>query len=59
VDEQPDVGQDGYDAGAKILKTFFDEELKKFLVPELNEVGRRIIECCLDNGTVKDYEALL
>jgi len=59
VDEQPDVGQDGYDAGAKILKTFFDEELKKFLVPELNKVGRRIIECCLDNGTVKDYEALL
>jgi hypothetical protein len=59
VDEQPDVGIDGYNAGAKILKGFFDAELKKFLVPELSSVGRRIIECCLDNGTVKDYEALL
>jgi hypothetical protein len=59
VEEQPDVGLDGYDAGAKILKSFFDKELQKFMVPELSGTGRKIIECCLDNGSVKDYESLL
>ena len=59
VDEQPDVGADGYDAGAKILQGFFHKELEKFLQPELLDVGRKIIECCMDGGSVTDYEALL
>ena len=37
----------------------FKEELKKFLVPDLIPKGRQIIECCLDNGTVQDYDRLI
>lgn len=56
VDTQPEVGEDGYDQGANILKGFFADNLSQFLKPELNALGRQIIECCLDNGSVSDYE---
>ncbi|MDR2578516.1 MAG: DUF4914 family protein [Chitinispirillales bacterium] len=59
VDEQPEVGPEGYDAGAKYLKEFFERELQKFKHPELADVGSKIIQCCLDGGSVTDYEALL
>ncbi|MDR0305783.1 MAG: DUF4914 family protein [Chitinispirillales bacterium] len=59
VDEQPDVGKKGYDAGAKILMDFFHSELQKFMKPDLDPLGRKIIECCLNNGSVEDYEKLL
>ena len=59
VNTQPEVGDDGYDQGAAILKNFFDKHLKVFLQPDLNDLGRRIIECCFDNGSVQDYEGLL
>jgi len=59
VEEQPDVGTEGYDAGAKILHEFFVRELQKFRLPELSGVGKKIIDCCLANGTVEDYEKLL
>jgi len=56
---QPEVGEDGYEKGAKILVDFFKEELKKFLTPDLHPLGRKIIECCLDGGTIEDYQALV
>jgi hypothetical protein len=59
VEEQHDVGTAGYDAGAKILHEFFVRELQKFRLPELSNVGKKIIDCCLEGGTVEDYEALL
>jgi hypothetical protein len=59
VDEQPEVGISGYDKGSEILTSFFKKELEKFLVPDLVPKGRQIIECCLDNGTVHDYERLI
>ena len=31
----------------------------KFLQPELDDLGRQIIECCMDGGNVEDYEAFL
>ncbi|HDY75667.1 MAG TPA: DUF4914 family protein [Candidatus Marinimicrobia bacterium] len=55
VDTQPEVGKDGYDQGANIIKEFFAENLSGFLNPELTASGRQIIECCLDNGNVEDY----
>ncbi len=55
VDTQPEVGQEAYDKGAKILNDFFRSNLSQFMKPELNKVGRKIIECCLDNGNVNDY----
>ena len=27
--------------------------------PELDALGKRIIDCCLEGGTVADYEAFL
>jgi hypothetical protein len=56
---QLEVGNDGYDAGAKILTEFFKKELEKFLTPELNPLGRKIIECCMDNGSIDDYTNLI
>ncbi|MGF1678452.1 MAG: DUF4914 family protein [Candidatus Methylacidiphilales bacterium] len=59
VDLQPEVGVEAYDAGAAILSNFFHHELSQFLVPDLLPEGRRIIECCMSNGSVEDYDALL
>ena len=59
VEEQPDVGTAGYDAGAKILIDFFHSELQQYLKPDLDPLGRRIIDCCLANGTARDYEDLM
>jgi hypothetical protein len=59
VNEQPEVGNDGYDQGAAILRDFFHKQLLEFLEEDLLSVGRAIIQCCLDDGDVTDYEALL
>jgi hypothetical protein len=59
VDTQPEVGPEAYDAGAKILETFFHKQLRQFLEPDLSPLGREIIECCLAGGTVADYVKLL
>jgi len=59
VEYQEEVGEEAYDKGAKILYDFFNKTLKQFHNNELSETGRLIIECCLDNGAVTDYEQLL
>ena len=56
---QHEVGNEGYDAGAKILTSFFKKELKKYMVAGLDPVGKQIIECCMDDGTLQDYMNLL
>lgn len=55
---QSKLGEKGYDAGAKILVDFFKEEIQQFLTDELDPLGRQIIECCLNDGTLEDYLAL-
>jgi len=59
VNTQPEVGDEGYDKGAEILAGFFHNYLRNFLAPDLSDTGRKIIECCLDNGSLDDYEAML
>lgn len=59
VQTQPEVGDVGYDEGAKELTAFFHEQFQKFLDPDLLPLGKRIIDCCLSNGTADDYAALL
>lgn len=59
VDQQPEVGPAAYDRGAEILHEFFQSELEQFLVPDLLPEGRKIIECCINGGTLEDYEAVL
>lgn len=60
VHEQPEVGTDGYDAGAGILTEFFLRELAQYAdEAELRPLGKRIIECCRDGGSADDYAGLL
>ena len=59
VEKQPEVGLEGYDAGAQILTDFFHKELVQYLDDDLDPLGRKIIECCMANGSVEDYMALL
>ncbi len=56
---QPEIGNSGYDEGAKILTNFFKKELEKFLIPELNPLGREIIKCCINDGKLEEYIELI
>ncbi|MBK9575872.1 MAG: DUF4914 family protein [Fibrobacterota bacterium] len=56
---QPEVGEETYDKGAEILLAFFRKELPQFNVAELNPLGKKIIQCCLDNGSHEDYANLM
>ncbi len=58
VDTQDLVGTDGYDAGAKILTDFFRKELAKFDTPELEPLGKQIIDCFMNGGKLEDFEAI-
>ncbi len=55
VQLQREIGTDGYDRGSKQLYDFFAKELKKILHPDLDQLGKDIITCCLDDGEVGDY----
>jgi hypothetical protein len=59
IERQPEVGVDGYDEGAEMLKAFFKQQLKKFIEPDLAPEGRKIIECCMEDGSLDDYESLM
>ena len=52
---QSKLGEEGYDKGAKIITDFFKEELKQFLVPELDPLGREIIELCMNDAPLEAY----
>ncbi|MBS9460883.1 DUF4914 family protein [Flagellimonas sp. 389] len=58
VEYQEEVGKEAYDQGAKILYDFFIQTLAQFQDDTLNPLGKHIIECCLDNGSVEDYERI-
>jgi hypothetical protein len=53
------VGEEAFAAGAKILSDFFKRELAAFDTPELDPLGKQIIDCCLADGTVEDYINLI
>jgi hypothetical protein len=59
VESQPEVGQDAYDCGADILYNFFHDVLRQYDQQDLTGLGRKIIQCCLDRGSVDDYKALI
>lgn len=58
-ERQQEVGTEGYDAGAKILVDFFKKEVEKFNTPELNPLGKQIIECLLRDAPLQDYIDLI
>jgi len=59
VESQPEVGEEAYDAGAEMLYDFFKKCLADFDAPDLNPLGKQIIDCCMALGTVSDYENLI
>jgi hypothetical protein len=42
-----------------VLYAFFHKQLNKFLEADLLPLGRQIIQCCLDRGSVPDLERLM
>jgi hypothetical protein len=60
VNTQEEVGNEAYDAGAKILKDFFKKELAVYLQEkDLHPTGRRIIESCMNDASVEAYERII
>lgn len=59
TNHQLGVGTDAYDKGAEILKDFFKRELAQFNTDDLLPLGKQIIECFLNDGTVDDYVKLI
>ncbi|TWU00359.1 hypothetical protein Pla108_13080 [Botrimarina colliarenosi] len=58
VSQQPEVGEEAYDEGARILTEFFHQQLREFTVPDLQPLGQRIIDACLGGATPDDYAKL-
>ena len=56
---QAELGLGGYDKGAKMLNDFFKKEISKFDVPELNPIGKKIIECCYNDATLDEYLGII
>ena len=59
VYKQPEVGFEGYDKGAAMLSEFFKKELQQYKVEGLSDLGREIIETCINGGGVDDYNKLI
>ncbi|MGA1192927.1 MAG: DUF4914 family protein [Kiritimatiellia bacterium] len=57
---QKEVGVEAYDKGATELFGFFQKELSQFRKSaDLDPLGQKIIDACLSNASVEDYEALI
>jgi hypothetical protein len=59
IEKQAEVGEEAYDAGAKMLLDFFAQTLKPFMTDELDPLGRRIIDCALNGGTLSDFNKFI
>lgn len=59
VETQPEISYEAYDAGAKMLRDFFHEQVKQFLQPDLDPLGKKIIESCLAGVSVEEYSSLM
>ena len=55
VETQPEVGQETYDAGAEMLHQFFQKQLTKFDESDLDPLGRRLIDACLNRSSLETY----
>ena len=59
VELQRELHAEIYDLGARQLQDFAVRELQRYLDPDLDPLGREIITCVSDGGTVEDYDRLL
>jgi len=58
-ERQPEVGPDGYDKGAVQLTEFVKNELVKFDTPELDPLGKKIVDCCYRDALLDEYIDLI
>ena len=59
VYRQPEVGEQGYDQGYLLLMDFFKKEVRKYDQQDISELGKRIIDACLNDATIEEYAALI
>ena len=59
VYNQPEVGIEGYDAGAQMLQEFFEEQLPQYLESDLMPTGKKIIELCLAKADIEAYNGVI
>jgi hypothetical protein len=59
VTSQSEGGEEVFAEGAHQWREFFKQELKPFLVPELDPLGKKIIQACLDDASQEDYWRLI
>jgi len=59
VNEQIEVGKEGYDKGAKILQDYFKKELRLVYNERLHPKGKAIINLCLEDAPIEKYERML
>lgn len=59
TNHQLSIGDEAYDAGAKILTDFFKEQLSKFLVDGLSDLGREIIEAYMNDEPLSKFDELI
>ena len=56
---QEALGEEGYDKGAEILYGFFEKVLSVYDTEELHPIGRQILECFREHGSVEDYCSII
>jgi Domain of unknown function (DUF4914) len=59
VGSQLEGGVDVFEEGARQWREFFKRELAPFLTDELDPLGRKIIQACMDDATQEDYWKLI
>ncbi len=59
VSQQPEVGQDAFEKGGQMLTEFFRKELQQYLTPELDPLGRQIIEAFFNGATVEEFNQFI
>ncbi|QDU64801.1 hypothetical protein Pan216_56940 [Planctomycetes bacterium Pan216] len=59
VAKQPEVGEEAYNAGAQQLRKFFHDQLSSFLHEDLEPLGKKIIQACLDDASADEYAELI
>jgi hypothetical protein len=59
VGSQLQGGPEVFAEGARQWREFFHRELASYRTPELDPLGRRIVEACMDDATQEDYWKLI
>jgi len=59
VDMQREVGPEAYAEAGRQWKEFFKRELAPYLTDDLDPLGRKIIEACMNDATQEDYWKLI